>query len=157
MLHSTQTIIFPFLLMSPSIVFSLRFTVSGSNVSSICSTAESWMYTYSDADPSPRWDPWAVAAMDRFTRTSESCGGKGMAQPLSREESAWTLALTGFIAFLGTLHWGWSSLTMHRFALGGYLLQKTKERMLLISSKRKYIYKCKGKSGWTGYACSWKV
>ena len=33
-----------------------------------------------------------------------------------------------------------------RFALGGYLLQKTKERMLLITS-RKDICKCKGKSG----------
>ena len=34
---------------------------------------------------------------------------------------------------------------MHRFALGGYFLQKTKERMLLITSKRKDICKCKGK------------
>ena len=32
-----------------------------------------------------------------------------------------------------TLHWGRSSFTMHRFTLGGYLLQKTKERMLLIT------------------------
>ena len=37
--------------------------------------------------------------------------------------------------------------TMHKFALGGYLLQKTKERMLLIISKKKDICKCKGKSG----------
>ena len=50
-----------------------------------------------------------------------------------------------FIAFLGTLHWGWSSFTMHRFTLGGYLLQKTKERVLLITSKRKDICKLKGK------------
>ena len=50
-----------------------------------------------------------------------------------------------FIAFLGTLRWGWSSFTMHRFALGGYLLQKT-ERMLLITWKRKDICKCEGKS-----------
>ena len=28
-------------------------------------------------------------------------------------------------------------MTMHRFALGGYLLQTTKEKMLLITSKRK--------------------
>ena len=62
-----------------------------------------------------------------------------------------------FIAFLGTLPGGWSSFTMHRFTLGGYLLQKTKERMLLITSKRKGICKCKGKSGWTGYTCPWKV
>ena len=44
-----------------------------------------------------------------------------------------------FIAFLGPLHWGWSSFTMHRFVLGSYLLQKTKERMLLITSKKKDI------------------
>ena len=62
-----------------------------------------------------------------------------------------------FNAFLGTLHWGWSSFTMHRFSLGGYFLQKTKERMLLITSKRKDICKCKGKSGWPGYTCPWKV
>ena len=30
--------------------------------------------------------------------------------------------------------------------LGGYLLQKTKEKMLLITSKRKEICECKGKS-----------
>ena len=62
-----------------------------------------------------------------------------------------------FIAFLDTLHWGWSSFTMHRSALGGNLLQKTKERMLLMSSKRTDICKCKGKSGWTGYTRPWKV
>ena len=39
---------------------------------------------------------------------------------------------------------------MHRFVLGGYLLQTTKERMLLNTSK-KDICKCKGKSGPTGY------
>ena len=50
-----------------------------------------------------------------------------------------------FIAFLGTLHQGWSSFTMYRFTLGGYLLQTTKERMLLITSKKKDICKCKGK------------
>ena len=52
-----------------------------------------------------------------------------------------------FIAFLGTLHGGWSSFTMHRFALGDYLLQITKERKLLITTKRKDICKCKGKGG----------
>ena len=77
--------------------------------------------------------------------------------PLSQEESASTLSWQACIAFLGTLHWGWSSFTMHRFALAGYLLQKRKERMLLITSKRKDIYTCKGKSGWTGYTDPWKV
>ena len=34
---------------------------------------------------------------------------------------------------------------MHRFALSGYLLQKTKERMLLNTSKKKDISNVKGK------------
>ena len=94
---------------------------------------------------------------DKFTWTTESCGGKGTAQPFSQEKSTWPLPWQAFIAFLGTLHWGWSSFTMHRFSLGGYLLQKTKERMLLITSKRKDIYKYKGKSDWTDYTHPWKV
>ena len=62
---------------------------------------------------------------DKFKRTIESCEGKGTAQPLLRTPQPF--ALTAFIAFLGTSHWGWSSLTMHRFTLGGYLLQKAEE------------------------------
>ena len=38
---------------------------------------------------------------DKFTRTTESCGGKGMAGPLSQGESTRTLALTGFYCFSG--------------------------------------------------------
>ena len=45
-----------------------------------------------------------VAAIDKYTQTTESCGGKGMTRPLSQEESILTLAWTAFIAFLGTLH-----------------------------------------------------
>ena len=37
-----------------------------------------------------------MAAIDKFTWTTESCGGKGMARPLFQEESAPTFALTGF-------------------------------------------------------------
>ena len=44
-----------------------------------------------------------------------------------------------FVASLGTVHPGWSSFTMHRFALGDYLLQITKERMLLITSKKRML------------------
>ena len=40
-----------------------------------------------------------VAAIDKYTRTTESCGGKGTAQPLSQEESTLTLALTGLYCF----------------------------------------------------------
>ena len=49
-----------------------------------------------------------------------------------------------FIVFLGTLHLGWSSFTMHRFVLGGYLLE-TKERMLAEYIKEGYL-QCKGRS-----------
>ena len=51
-----------------------------------------------------------------------------------------------FIAFLGTLHRGWSSFTMHSFTVGDYLLQTTKDRMLLIPSKRRML-QLKGESG----------
>ena len=40
-------------------------------------------------------------ARDKFTRTTESCGGKGTPWPLSQGESAPTLALTGFYCFSG--------------------------------------------------------
>ena len=90
-------------------------------------------------------------------RLQKSCGEKGMAWPhsLSEWESQRTrepgpLPGQAFIASLGTLHWGWSSFTMHRFTVGDYLLQTTKEKMLLITSKRRML-QIKGESGWTGY------
>ena len=61
-------------------------------------------------------------------------------------ERALTLPGQAFIAFLGTLHLGWSSFTMHRFAVGDYLLQTTKDRILLITSKRRML-QLKGESG----------
>ena len=70
---------------------------------------------------------------------------------LSQREGPETPPGQAFIVFLGTLHQGWSSFTVQRFVLCGYLLQKTKERMLLITSKKKDICKCKGKSDQTGY------
>ena len=71
-----------------------------------------------------------VVAVDKHTRTTESCGGKGTSQPLSQEESAPTLALTGFYCFSGHI--------ILRMVLIYYAqvcfkrLQKTKERVLLI-------------------------
>ena len=44
-----------------------------------------------------------------------------------------------FIAFLGTLYGGWSSSTMHMFTTGDYLLRRTKDRTLLITSKRRML------------------
>ena len=48
-----------------------------------------------DVDPGQQ-DPCVVVAMDKFTWTTESCGGKGTARPLSQGKSSQTLALTGF-------------------------------------------------------------
>ena len=42
-----------------------------------------------------------MAAIDKYTRTTESCGGKGTAQSHSEEESDPTLALKGFYCFSG--------------------------------------------------------
>ena len=42
-----------------------------------------------------------MAAIDKYTRITESCGGKGTGRPLSQEESAPTLAFAGFYCFSG--------------------------------------------------------
>ena len=42
-----------------------------------------------------------MAAIDKYTQTTESCGGRGTAQPLCQEEYAPTLTLTGFYCFSG--------------------------------------------------------
>ena len=49
------------------------------------------------------------------------------------------LPVQTFIAFLATLHREWSSFTMHRFTVGDYFLQTKKDRMLLITSKRRML------------------
>ena len=67
-----------------------------------------------------------------------------------RAQESPTPAWTGFYCFSGHITSGWSSFTMHRFSVGDYLLQITKERMLLITSKRRML-QIKGESGWTGY------
>ena len=102
-----------------------------------------------NADPSP-WDPCIVAAMDKFTGTTEILWRKGTAQLLSKwERRPWPLPGQAFIAFLGSLHQGWSSFTLHRLALGSD--RKQRSWCPLITSQKKDICKCKGKSGWTGY------
>ena len=94
-------------------------------------------------------------------RLQKSCGEKGMAWPLSKWERARGLEraqeresrpLSGqaFIAFLGTLHQGWTSFTMHRFTTGDYLLRTRKDRILLITSKRRML-QLKGESAHTPY------
>ena len=84
----------------------------------------------SDADPG--WqNPCVVAAMDKFTQTTEPCGGKGTAQPLSQGESPPTLALTGFYCFSG--HITLRIILIYYAQVHFRWLQKTNERMLLIT------------------------
>ena len=66
-----------------------------------------------------------------------------MAWPLSQEDSALTLALTGFYCFSG--HITLRMVLIYYVQIRFWRLQKTKERMLLITSKRKDICKLKGK------------
>ena len=84
-----------------------------------------------------------MAAIDKCTQTTESCGGKGTGQPVSQEERALTLALTGFYCFSG--HITLRMILIYYAQVGFRQLQKTKERVLLITSKSKDICKCKGK------------
>ena len=66
-----------------------------------------------------------------------------MTQPLSQEERALPLAWIGFYCFSG-----YSTLRMILIYYAQVCfrqLQKTQEKMLLITSKRKDICKCKGK------------
>ena len=95
-----------------------------------------------------QWGPRAVAVMDKFTRTTEILWRKKEVRERARgPERAQERArpLPGQ-AFLGALHQGWSSFTMHRFTVGDYLLQTAKDRMLLITSKRRML-QLKGASG----------
>ena len=86
-----------------------------------------------------------MAAIDKYTRTTESCGGKGTSQPLSQEERALTLALTGFYCFSGHITLKMVLIYYVPVPFRWLLLQKTKERILLITSKRKDITNVKGK------------
>ena len=97
-----------------------------------------------------------MAAIDKYTRTTQSCGGKGTARPLSQEESDLTLALTGFYCFSRPLTSKMVLIYYHRFVLGGYLLQTTKERMLLNTSK-KDICHVKGEMVKPVMLHTWKV
>ena len=91
-----------------------------------------------------------MVAIYKYTRTTEILWRKrdGMATLYMREgempresprERADPPPGQAFIAFLGTLHGGWCSFTMHRFTTGDYLLRTTKDRILLIYFKEKDV------------------
>ena len=83
-----------------------------------------------DADPGQQ-NLCVVAAMDKFTQTTESYGGKGTVWPLSQEESTPTLALTGFYCFSG--HITLRRVVIYYAQVHLRRLQKIKERVLLIT------------------------
>ena len=62
-----------------------------------------------------------MAAIDKYTRTTEILGEKkGLCcHSLSQREGPEPRPGPAVIVFLGTLHQGWSSFTMHGFILGG--------------------------------------
>ena len=76
-------------------------------------------------------------------------GKKARESPRERERAD-PLPGQAFIVFLGTLHLGWSSFTMHMFTTGDYLLRTTKDRILLITSKRRML-QLKGETSHTPY------
>ena len=59
--------------------------------------------------------------------------------PQRAPEEARSLPGQAFTAFLGSLHRGWSTFTVPMFTVGDYLLHTTKDRMLLITSKRRML------------------
>ena len=89
----------------------------------------------------------------------KSCREKGHTATLSVKERASTLAWTGFYCFSGhiTLRMVLIYYAQVLFRWLPFTDYVTKERMLLITPKKKDIFKCKGKSGGTGYTCPWEV
>ena len=99
-----------------------------------------------DAGPGPSpWDPCVVVAMDEFTGTTDIPWRKRDCRAtLSRGEHP--DPCLDRLLFLFWAHYIEDG--PHLLCTGSFRwLQKTKERMLLITSKRKDMYKCKGKSG----------
>ena len=72
-----------------------------------------------------------MAAIDKYSGTTESRGGKGTVRPLSQEESTPTIALTGFYCFSG--HVTLRMILIYYAQVRFRQLQKTKERVLLIT------------------------
>ena len=77
-----------------------------------------------------------VDVTNKFAWTGEVLWRKGTAWPLSEQRAPQPSPRQAFIAFLGALHQGRCSFIMHRFALGDYLLQITKKRMLQMQGKK---------------------
>ena len=97
-----------------------------------------------------------VEAICKYTQTTEILWRKRgcVAAVQVREKAPWPQPGQAFIVFLGTLHRGRSSFTMHRFTTGDYLLRTTKDRTLLITSKTRML-QLKGEAAHTPYLGGW--
>ena len=102
-----------------------------------------------DVDPGPR-DPVLWWQYTNTQGLQKSCWEKGAGWPLSKLERALRSQPKQAFVFLGTLHQEWSSFPMHRFTTGDYLLRTTKDRTLLITSKRRML-QLKGEIAHTPY------
>ena len=96
-----------------------------------------------------------VVAIYKYTQTTEILWRKRDSTATLKRRAPWPLPWQAFIVFLGPLHQRWPSFTMHRFVLGGYLLQ-TKKRMSLNTSK-KDICNVKGEVVKMVMLHTWKV
>ena len=92
-----------------------------------------------------------MAATDKYTQTTESCGGKGTAWLLSQEENSLTLALTGFYCFSGHITLRMVLFTMHRFAV-----TENKGEGVTEYIKEGYL-QCKGEMVTPVVLHTWKV
>ena len=93
-----------------------------------------------DVDPGQQDPLWLLYSNTHTHGLQKSCGEKRAMRLLSKlERGPLTPAGQAFIVFLGTLHRGWSSFTMCMFTTGDYLLKRTKDRTLLITSKRRML------------------
>ena len=99
-----------------------------------------------DADPSQQDLLWL-----QYSNThglQKSCGGKGMARPLPQEESALTLALTGFYCFSRPLT-SKKVLLYYTKVCFGWLSFADKGEGVTKYIKGGYL-QCKGRSGPNG-------
>ena len=82
-----------------------------------------------------------MVAIDKYTRTTESYGEKGAAWPFSKSERGPVDPHLDRLLLLLWAHYiqDGPHLLCNRFTVGDYLLQTTKDRILLITSKRRML------------------
>ena len=93
-----------------------------------------------------------MVAIDKYTRTTESCGGKGSVWPLSLGEGSLTLALTGFYCFSGPLTSKMVLIYYTQVCFGWLSFTDNKGEDVAEYIKEGYL-QCKGRNG-RNWLCS---